>query len=55
MPMNALGENYSVFRNVRNTDNRWLFKIDQVITSNNRLSFRFAQVPTQGVRFNQGG
>ena len=51
----ALGENYAVFRSVRNTDNRWLVRIDQVITNNNRMSFRFAQVPTQGMRFNQGG
>jgi hypothetical protein len=55
MPMNALGENYSVFRSVRNTDNRWLAKIDQVVTNNNRLSARFSEVPTQGIRFNQGG
>ncbi len=55
MPINGLGENYSVFRSVRNIDNRWLFRIDQVITSNNRISFRFAEVPTQGIRFYQGG
>ena len=55
MPINALGENYAVFRSVRNTDNRYLFRIDQVITNNNRLSMRFAVVPTHGLRFNQGG
>jgi len=55
MAQNALGENYAVFRSVRNTDDRYLFRIDQVVTNNNRLSFRFAQVPTQGIRFNQGG
>ena len=55
MPINGLGENYAVFRSVRNTDNRYLFRIDEVVTNNNRLSFRFAQVPTHGVRFNQGG
>jgi hypothetical protein len=55
MPINALGENYAVFRSVRNTDNRYLVRIDQVMTTNNRLSVRFAEVPTQGLRFNQGG
>jgi hypothetical protein len=55
MSINGLGENYAVFRSVRNTDNRYLVRVDQVITNNNRLSVRFAQVPTQGIRFNQGG
>lgn len=55
MPINGLGENYAVFRSVRNSDNRYLARIDQVITSSNRISVRFAQVPTQGLRFNQGG
>ncbi len=55
MPINALGENYAVFRSVRNTDDRYLVRVDQVISNNNRLSVRFAQVPTQGLRFNQGG
>jgi hypothetical protein len=55
MPINALGENYAVFRSVRNRDNRYLARIDQVISNNNRVSFRMAQVPTSGLRFNQGG
>jgi hypothetical protein len=55
MPMNALGQNYSVFRSVRNTDNRINVKLDQVITSNHRVSFRFSEAPTKGIRFNQGG
>jgi hypothetical protein len=55
MPMNALGENYAVFRSVRNTDNRVNVKVDQVITSNNRVSFRISEAPTKGIRFNQGG
>jgi hypothetical protein len=55
MPLNALGDNYQVFRSVRNTDNRWLFKLDQVLGNNNRLSARFAVVPTQGIRSYQGG
>jgi hypothetical protein len=55
MPINALGENWAVFRSVRNTDNRYLIRIDQVVTNNNRLSVRVAQVPTRGLRYNQGG
>jgi hypothetical protein len=55
MPLNAVNQNYSVFRNVRNTDNRFSVRVDQVITSNNRLSFRISQAPTKGVRFFQGG
>ncbi len=55
MAMNAVGQNYSVFRNVRNTDNRYNVRIDQVINSNDRMSFRVSQAPTKGVRFFQGG
>ncbi len=50
MSLNALGQNYSVFRHVRNTDNRFTTKFDQVITSSNRMSFRLAQVPVKGDR-----
>lgn len=55
MPLNALGQNYSVFRNVRNTDNRYMVKFDQVITNNNRMSFRIARVPVKGERYFMGG
>ncbi|MCU1232144.1 MAG: Cna domain protein, partial [Candidatus Solibacter sp.] len=55
MPINALGQNNSLFRHVRNTDNRYNIKVDQVISANNRLSVRFSQAPTKGVRFFQGG
>jgi len=55
MPLNASGQNYYFFGSVRNTDNRWLAKVDQVITNNHRMSARLAQVPTKGVRYNQGG
>ncbi|MCU1263266.1 MAG: Cna domain protein, partial [Bryobacterales bacterium] len=55
MAINAVGQNYSVFRNVRNTDNRINFKLDQVITANNRMSFRISEAPTKGVRYFQGG
>ena len=55
MPLNALGQNYFVFRNVRNTDDRVNLKVDQVIASNNRASFRISEAPTKGVRYFQGG
>ena len=55
IPINGLGENYAVFRSVRNSDNRINIKVDQAITSNHRISFRFSEAPTKGVRFNQGG
>ena len=55
MALNGLGQNYSVFRNVRNTDDRYNIKFDQIITSSNRLTFRVAQAPTKGSRYFMGG
>jgi hypothetical protein len=55
MPINGLGENYAVFRSVRNSDDRINIKVDQVLSSNNRISFRISEAPTKGLRFNQGG
>ena len=55
MPLNGLGQNYSVFRYVKNSDDRYLFRIDHVISSNHHIAARFAEVPTQGQRFNLGG
>ncbi len=55
MPINGLGANYAVFRSVRNSDDRINIKLDQVLTSNNRVSFRISEAPTKGLRFNQGG
>jgi hypothetical protein len=55
MPLNGIGQNYSVFRNVRNTDNRYTVKLDQVISNINRFSFRIAQVPVKGERYFMGG
>ena len=55
MPLNGIGQNYSVFRNVRNVDNRFMVKADQVITNANRMSFRVAQVPVHGERAFMGG
>jgi hypothetical protein len=50
IPMNALGQNYFFWRSIRNTDNRYTVKADQVVTDNNRLSFRFSKVPIYGDR-----
>ncbi len=50
MALNGLGQNYSVFRNVRNTDNRYNVKLDEVISNANRLSFRVSEVPVKGDR-----
>ena len=55
MAQNALGQNLSFFRDVRNSDNRWMGKIDQVISNNNRMSVRVSEVPAQGVRYFNGG
>ena len=55
MPLNAIGQNYSVFRNVRNVDNRYTIKGDQLLSSANRMSFRAAQVPIHGERYFMGG
>lgn len=49
-PYNQAGQNYFFWRDVRNTDNRFTIKGDQVITAANRLSFRFSQVPIVGNR-----
>jgi len=55
MPLNELGQNYTVFRNVRNTDNRFLVKFDQIVTNSNRMSVRVAYVPVKGERYFMGG
>ena len=55
VPINGQGLNFAVFRSVRNTDDRVNIKIDQVLTSNHRISGRYSISPTKGKRFNQGG
>ena len=50
----ATGENYREVRQVRNSDNRYMAKIDQVVTQANRLSFRLAQAPMMATRFVYG-
>jgi hypothetical protein len=50
MDFNQAGQNYFFWRSNRNTDNRFTVKLDQVITSASRLSFRISQVPITGNR-----
>ncbi len=55
MALNNIGQNYSVMRNVKNVDNRYTIKADQVVSNSNRLSFRLARVPVKGERYFMGG
>lgn len=55
MPLNGLDENYTTMRNVRNSDNRFNVKVDQVISGNHRMSFRISEAPTVGARYYMGG
>jgi hypothetical protein len=50
----STGENYKEIRQVRNTDNRYLVKMDQVLSSNARASFRVAEAPMYANRFVYG-
>jgi hypothetical protein len=49
------GNNFTAPRGVRNTDNRYLVKLDQAISNANRFSFRIASAPTRGDRYFLGG
>jgi hypothetical protein len=50
MEFNQAGQNYFFWRSNRNTDNRFTVKLDQVLTSASRLSFRISEVPITGNR-----
>ncbi len=50
MPFNQLGQNYGFWRTIRNVDNRFTAKGDQIIRSNNHLTFRISEVPILGDR-----
>jgi hypothetical protein len=50
MPFNALGQNYGFWRTIRNTDNRFTVKGDQIVHSNDHITFRFSLVPVFGNR-----
>ncbi len=54
MPLSAAAFNWQGNQSVKNTDNRWLAKIDQVVSNANRLSVRFATAPTTGFRWLYG-
>ncbi len=50
----STGENYKELRQVRNTDNRYLIKLDQVLSGNSRFSLRVAESPLYANRFVYG-
>ena len=48
---NNLGQNIVYERGVTNTDNRYSFRIDHLISANDRLFFRYSAAPVTSVRF----
>jgi hypothetical protein len=48
---NNLGYNVSLIRGVTNVDNRYSFRIDHQISSNDRLFVRYSAAPVTSVRF----
>ena len=50
MPMNQLGQNYGFWRTIRNIDNRYTIKGDQLVHNNDHITFRFSLVPVTGNR-----
>jgi len=42
--------NWSAYRSVKTDDKRWSVKLDQIIKSNDRLTFRVTEVPNLGAR-----
>jgi hypothetical protein len=48
----ANGNNAFLARGVKNTDDRYSFRIDHSLTSGNRVAFRYTYVPVNGTRFN---
>ena len=49
------GNNAIYIRGVRSEDNRYSFKIDQILGNQDRLAFRYSVTPVQGVRYDWGG
>ncbi|MEO8129949.1 MAG: carboxypeptidase-like regulatory domain-containing protein, partial [Bryobacteraceae bacterium] len=49
------GNNAIFVRGVSSTDNRYSFKVDQLLGSQDRLAFRYSVTPVQGTRFDWGG
>lgn len=55
LPLNTAGQNFTSPMTVKNIDNRYMFKIDQSVTSKNRLSVRYAWDGQTGTRWWWGG
>lgn len=49
------GNNAIFIRGVESIDNRYSFKIDQLLGSQDRLAFRYSVAPVSGTRFDWGG
>lgn len=49
------GNNAIFIRGVESVDNRWSFKIDQLLGSQDRLAFRYSTAPVTGTRYDWGG
>ncbi|MDZ4800260.1 MAG: TonB-dependent receptor, partial [Bryobacteraceae bacterium] len=49
------GNNAIFVRGVASEDNRYSFKIDQLLGASDRIAFRYSVTPVQGVRFDWGG
>ncbi len=53
MPFDSAGRNYFGTRGVNGTDKRWSAKIDHHITSNNRISGRYTDIPNVSSRYRE--
>jgi hypothetical protein len=52
----AIDGNNAIFvRGVTSEDNRYSFKIDQLLGDSDRLAFRYSVTPVQGLRYDWGG
>ena len=49
------GNNAIYIRGVESVDNRWGFKIDQLIGGQDRIAFRYSTAPVVGTRYDWGG
>lgn len=49
------GNNAIFVRTVQSNDNRYSFKVDQLLGDKDRLAFRYSVTPVQGVRYDWGG
>jgi hypothetical protein len=50
IPLTVNGQNYESFHTINNVNDRWMIKFDQVITAENRLTFRYATDDSTGMR-----